>query len=83
MTEIRELDVRGIPPRERHPKIMQLFDTLKTGEEFQLINDHDPKPLYYFFLHERANQFEWEYVEEGPLVWRVSISRNTCGLPAR
>jgi uncharacterized protein (DUF2249 family) len=75
MSEIRELDVRSLPPRERHPKIMQLFDTLNPGEKFQLINDHNPKPLYYFFLHERANQFCWGYVEEGPQVWRVDISR--------
>jgi uncharacterized protein (DUF2249 family) len=71
-----ELDVREMVPRERHPRIFQLFDGLKAGESFQLVNDHDPKPLYYHFLHERENQFRWEYVEEGPDVWRVNISKS-------
>jgi uncharacterized protein (DUF2249 family) len=75
MSQDVQLDVRTVPPRERHPKILDLFDSLKGGEAFQLINDHDPKPLFYFFLHERTDQFGWEYMEEGPLVWRVSISR--------
>ncbi len=41
------LDVRDIPPRERHPKIFNTFDSLKAGEKMVLINDHDPKPLKY------------------------------------
>lgn len=41
----------------------------------ELINDHDPKPLHYQFLAERADRFEWEYIEQGPEVWRVAISK--------
>ena len=69
------LDVREIPPRERHPKIFQTLDALKEGEFFTLVNDHDPKPLFYQFSHERGGLFGWEYLEEGPEVWRVKISR--------
>ncbi len=69
------VDVRIIPPRERHPLIFQTFDGLTAGEAFILVNDHEPKPLYYQFLHERAGQFEWETVEAGPDVWRVSIRK--------
>lgn len=42
-----ELDVRDLPPKERHPKIMNSFADMDTGETLVLINDHDPKPLYY------------------------------------
>lgn len=70
------LDVRTIPPRERHPKIFSTFDNLKPGEHFELVNDHEPKPLYYQFLHERDGLFTWEYLEQGPETWRVRISRN-------
>ena len=42
----------------------------------ELTNDHDPKPLYYQFLMERENQFTWEYVEEGPDLWKVVIGKN-------
>ena len=69
------LDVREIAPRDRHPLIFSTFDGLASGEAFMLVNDHEPRPLYYQFLHERAEQFAWEYVESGPEVWRVRISR--------
>ena len=69
------LDVRNMPPRERHPKIFAAFDGLREGETFELVNDHDPKPLYYQFMHERSDQFKWKYEEEGPEVWRVSIGK--------
>lgn len=74
-SEIKELDVRPIVPREKHPTIFSTFDSLSRGETFQLINDHDPMPLYYQFQAERNNQFEWNYIEKGPLVWRVNISK--------
>jgi uncharacterized protein (DUF2249 family) len=69
------IDVRQIPPRDRHPLIFNTFDALAPGEAFDLVNDHEPRPLYYQFLHERANQFAWNYLEEGPEVWRVHIAR--------
>ncbi len=74
-TTTRELDVRVIPPREKHPAIFKTFDALQPGEEFVLINDHDPFPLRYQFEAERANQFKWEYAESGPVVWRVRIGK--------
>jgi len=69
------VDVRSVPPRERHPLIFQTFDALQLGESFLLVNDHAPTPLYYQFLHERENQFTWDYVEEGPEVWQVRIGK--------
>jgi len=70
-----ELDVRVIPPRERHPRIFALFDRLEPGQGFVLVNDHDPKPLYYQFQAERPGQVDWSYLEEGPEVWRVRIAK--------
>ncbi|HAP67280.1 MAG TPA: hypothetical protein DCQ99_05690, partial [Nitrospinae bacterium] len=32
-----------MPPYERHAKIFQLWDELKSGETLKIINDHDPK----------------------------------------
>ena len=74
-----KLDVRTIQPRERHPMIFDTFDALRPGESFELVNDHAPKPLYYQFLHERPDLFDWEYSEEGPDVWRVKITRKANG----
>ncbi|HLC41796.1 MAG TPA: DUF2249 domain-containing protein [Methylomirabilota bacterium] len=69
------LDVRTLIPRERHPRIFQKYDQLKPGEHFILVNDHDPKPLYYQFAAEQAGAFTWQYLEQGPEVWRVEIGK--------
>ena len=69
-----ELDVRPIPPREKHPTIFSTFDKLETGQSMLLINDHDPRPLRYQLMAERADKFEWNYEAEGPEVWRVRIT---------
>ena len=42
---------------------------------YVLVNDHDPKPLYYQFAAERAGTFTWQDLEEGPEAWRVEIGR--------
>lgn len=72
---MKELDIRPIPGREKHLTIFATFDALKSGESFQLINDHDPMPLYYQFNAERPEQFKWEYIDRGPEVWRVNITK--------
>lgn len=69
------IDVREIVPRERHPLIFATFDALAPGEGFELVNDHDPKPLFYQFSAERPDAFTWDYREQGPEVWRVAIGR--------
>ena len=42
-------------------------------------NDHDPKPLYYQLIAERGQIFDWEYLQEGPEVWDVKISKLNIG----
>ncbi|HET8648481.1 MAG TPA: DUF2249 domain-containing protein [Gemmatimonadales bacterium] len=70
-----ELDVRPIPPRDKHPTIFQTLDRLAAGESLILVNDHDPAPLRYQLLAERPDAFDWAYEAQGPEVWRVRISR--------
>lgn len=70
-----ELDVRAIPPRDKHPAIFRAFDGLASGQAMVLINDHDPRPLRYQLMAERPESFDWLYEAEGPEVWRVRISR--------
>jgi uncharacterized protein (DUF2249 family) len=72
-----ELDVRNLVPRERHPLIFRTFGTLRPGEDFVLVNDHDPRPLYYQFQAE-AGPFDWEYLEQGPDTWRVRIGKRAA-----
>jgi len=72
----RPLDVRNVVPRERHTLIFDTFGALQPGQAFVLINDHDPKPLYYQFQAEQSGRFSWDYLEQGPEVWRVRIGRS-------
>jgi uncharacterized protein (DUF2249 family) len=71
------VDVRSIAPRDRHPLIFRTFASLAPGEAMELVNDHDPKPLYYQFQAELGPVFDWDYLEQGPEVWRVSIGRKS------
>ena len=71
----QELDVRTLAPAERHGLIFETYGKLDPGEAFVLVNDHDPKPLYYQFAAEHTDQFSWDYLEQGPETWRVRIGR--------
>ena len=69
------LDVRALPPAQRHSLIFETYHGLGKGESFVLVNDHDPKPLYYQFDAEHEGQFTWAYEEQGPEAWRVRIGK--------
>lgn len=73
------LNVSIIEPKLKHPTIFVRFDELVAGESLTIHNDHDPKPLYYQLLGERGNIFTWEYLQEGPDLWRVKISKKLSG----
>lgn len=75
METLNILDVTVIEPRLKHPTIFDNFDALPGGQAFVIHNDHDPKPLYYQLLGERGNIFNWEYLEEGPELWKVKIGK--------
>ena len=70
-----ELDVRDLIPRERHERIFAELARLEGGSRLRLINDHDPKPLYYQLQAEHPAEFDWEAVESGPERWVVAITR--------
>ncbi len=69
------LDVRAIPPRDRHARIFATFEALPPGGAFELVNDHDPRPLYFQFEAQHGKAFAWDYVERGPQIWRVRIGK--------
>lgn len=69
------LDVRALPPPRRHQLIFGRLDELDRGAAITLVNDHDPKPLYYQLEATRPGHFSWDYLEQGPQTWRVRVSR--------
>ena len=55
--------------------ISRAWNELADGDAMLLLNDHDPLPLYYQFACECAGGFHWEYLEQGPDLWRVRLRK--------
>jgi uncharacterized protein (DUF2249 family) len=70
-----ELDVRELPKPQKHPAIFSTFAALGVGEAFVLVNNHDPRHLRQEFDRDQPGSFGWDYLERGPRVWRIRISR--------
>ncbi|MBB1251597.1 DUF2249 domain-containing protein [Rhizobium sp. G21] len=76
---IPEIDVRVIPPSQRHPSIFGMLAQLEPGRAMQVTSDHDPRPLHHQIMTRFPDEFGWDYVEEGPEVWKVLITRAEGG----
>ncbi len=72
---VSSIDVRTIAPADRHPLILSTFGALAPGEGMELVNDHDPRPLFAQLAARAAGEFDWTYLERGPATWRVAIMR--------
>jgi uncharacterized protein (DUF2249 family) len=70
------VDVRPVAPKHRLEAIMGAFDALGPGGGVELVVDHDPRCMYYTLgaLHGKES-FTFEYLENGPEVWRVQVTR--------
>ncbi|PAD28367.1 DUF2249 domain-containing protein [Paenibacillus sp. 7523-1] len=63
------------PPHLKHKIIFETFKQLPQNEAMLLINDHDPVPLRFQFQSTHPEGFTWEYIEQGPSVFQVKISK--------
>lgn len=73
------IDVRTIPPYQRHQLIFDMLRTLQPAQHFFVVADHEPRPLQFQIESRYPGLFAWEYVEFGPNVWRVKIGREQSG----
>lgn len=74
MTEF-VIEAQKIPATTRHAFIIESFDNLEGGDSLVIINNHDPVPLLRFFQNSRTDLFEEEYLEKGPEVWRLKLTK--------
>ncbi|MFB6165712.1 MAG: DUF2249 domain-containing protein [Haloarculaceae archaeon] len=74
----RQLDLREIPPPERHPKIFAAFEDLDSGEVLTLVNDHEPTPLF----HQMAAEVD-DFDAENYAVDRVGPREFVATLPKK
>ncbi|MBP1986652.1 DUF2249 domain-containing protein [Halolamina salifodinae] len=71
------IDVRDVPPSDRHPKIHAEFEALDSGDALVLVNDHEPKPLFYEMQAE-VDAFDadgYEVEQRGPNEYRARFPK--------
>jgi uncharacterized protein (DUF2249 family) len=76
------IDVRTLAPNDRHGLIFSSFNALQQGAALELVSDHEPAPLHRQFKSNYHGLFTWDYLEQGPDLWRVRIGKapgNCCG----
>ena len=71
---VRTLDLRPLPPRDRHAQVYAALDALAPGEALRLVNDHRPSPLRYELAAIRAGQYEWADGEDGPEEFTATVT---------
>lgn len=76
-TEAAVIDVRAIPKPQRHPIIFDAMEPLAVGESIMVKNDHNPLPLRGQVETIYGEQFSWNYLEEGPEVFRLQFTRRS------
>ncbi|MFW6153577.1 MAG: DUF2249 domain-containing protein [Halobacteriota archaeon] len=71
------LDLRDLPPAERHPKIFDAFESLESGECLEIVNDHEPAPLYYQLVAEveRFDADGYRVEQRGPQEFVATLPR--------
>lgn len=71
------MDVRNLPPGQRHEVIFRVFDEIKPGEHILVVNDHEPVHLVHYLRHERKDFDIDAYAahERSPGVWTAVIKK--------
>lgn len=70
-----QIDIREIKHSNRIGVIYAAFDNLKPGEKMEITSDHDSHHLNQKLTIDREGQFDWNYIDEGPDVWRIEITK--------
>jgi uncharacterized protein (DUF2249 family) len=70
------VDMITLPHDIKHQKLFGTIGSMQSGETLLIINDHDPRPLYFRLNGQQPGAFGWEYEQEGPDVWKVIVTRN-------
>lgn len=72
---VRKLDARYYKSGNENRIIFETLDSLQLGESIEVIDDHDPGSLYNLLQQERPNEYEWDYIQDSPGVYKISIEK--------
>lgn len=74
-----ELDARAIPHAVRHAAIFGALDAVRPGGGLVLVAPHDPLPLLAQLEQRAPEVFEIDYLDRGPVAWRLQLVRRRSG----
>lgn len=69
------IDVRALPPGGCRNVIFDAIRRLGDDDSLLIAAPHDPAPLRDYLAAAHPDEFGFDYVEQGPDVWRVRIRR--------
>ena len=69
------LDVRQIPHAIRHATIFGALGAITPGSSIDLVADHNPLPLLAQLDQRNPGEFAVTYLENGPEVWKLHVTR--------
>lgn len=73
-----DIDVREIDPQHRHARVIGQVTSLVPGEVVVVAAPHAPERLLTEIDTDVQGDFSFEYLQRGPDLWRVAITRVTC-----
>ncbi|MEA4945027.1 MAG: DUF2249 domain-containing protein [Propionicimonas sp.] len=70
-----ELELAAIPKVMRSGAVIGGLTSMKPAQQVVLVADHDPSPLLSALNRVAPQTFDVSYLEQGPVAWRVQITR--------
>ncbi len=67
------IDARLLPGLVRHPAIIGAFQSLRPGQSLIVTAGH--APMHLLDQLAEITPFEWEFVQQGPVDWKVRLTR--------
>lgn len=73
---IPALDARVIPHAIRHATIFGALESLRPGQQMDLVAPHDPLPLLAQINDKHGQAFTHDYQQSGPQDWVLRFTRH-------
>jgi ATP-binding protein involved in chromosome partitioning len=72
------VDLRGVPPGERHDRVKEGFENVASGERFLVVSDRDPTPVREYLLEMIGEEDElgsFQVKRQNPETWMARTRR--------
>ena len=73
------IDIRNLAPNDRYSVASAAFGLLAPGEALELVHNENLKALKLQFDCDLPGKISWVWLEQGPAVWRASLTRPKSG----